>query len=298
MATRALPRLLYGVNHPYATTGLGDEAAIKAVTRADLTAFKDRWLRPDNAELFIVSSLPLATLMPLLDRQFGQWQAPAVPRGTKNFTPPPVPTGGPRIVLIDRPASPQSFIYGGEVTPIDPRADNTAIMAATDVLGGGSGRLFLDLREAKGWSYGAYGGASMNLRAVPYLIQAPVQADRTGDSVAAILQLVRGITGAKGVTSDELGRVVATSIGELPGRFETSASVLGAMQSNALLGRPDNYYELVSDRYRALTTPGVNQVLKSSIDPNALVFVVVGDASKVRPQLAKLGLPIEEIQPR
>jgi hypothetical protein len=74
--------------------------------------------------------------------------------------------------------------------------------------------------------------------------------------------------------------------------------VLGAMQSNALLGRPDNYYELVSDRYRALTTPGVNQMLKSSIDPNALVFVDVGDASKVRPQLAKLGLPIEEIQPR
>jgi predicted Zn-dependent peptidase len=234
----------------------------------------------------------------LLDRQFGQWQAPAAPRGTKSFTAPPVPTGGPRIVLIDRPGSPQSFIYGGEVTTIDARAENTAIMAATDVLGGGSGRLFLDLREAKGWSYGAYGGAAMNLAAVPYVVQAPVQADRTGESVAAILQHVRDITSAKGVTPVELGRVVATSIGELPGRFETSASVLGAMQSNALLGRPDNYYELISDRYRALAAPGVNQVLKSSIDPNAFVFVVVGDAAKVRPQLAKLRLPIEQIQPR
>ncbi len=298
MATRALPRLLYGANHPYATTALGDDTAIKAATRADLVAFKDRWLRPDNAALFIVSSLPLATLMPLLDRQFGQWQAPAAPRGIKSFTAPPVPSGGPRIVLIDRPASPQSFIYGGEVTTIDPRGDNTAISAATDVLGGSSGRLLLDLRETKGWSYGAFGGVSINLAAVPYLVQAPVQSDRTGDSVAAILQHVRDITGARGVTSGELGQVVANSIGELPGRFETGAAVLGAMQSNALLGRPDNYYELVSDRYRALGPAGVNQVLTSSIDPNAFVFVVVGDAAKVKPQLAKLGLPIEEMKPR
>ncbi|MCY7339415.1 MAG: insulinase family protein [Sphingomonas bacterium] len=298
MATRAMPGLIYGANHPYATTGLGDEAAIKGFTRADLLAFKDRWLRPDNGQLFIVSNLPLATVMPLLERQFGQWQAPATPRGVKTFSAVPAASRSPRIVLIDRPNSPQSFIYAGEVTSIDPRADNTAISAGSDVLGGISGRLALDLREDKGWSYGAYGGASMNLAAVPYLVQAPVQADRTGDSVAAILQHFRDITGGKGVTTSELDRAVTTSIGELPGRFETGASVLGAMQANALLGRPDNYYELISDRYRALDIAGVNQVLKSRINPDAFVFVVVGDAAKVRPQLAKLGLPIEQIQPR
>ena len=88
---------------------------------------------------------------------------------------------------------------------------------------------------------------------------------------------------------------MASATGELPGEFQTSDSVLGAMESNALYGRPDNYYELVADKYRALTTGQVDQALSSMLDPNGLVFVVVGDAAKVKPQLAKLGMPVEEV---
>ncbi|MEO5612317.1 MAG: pitrilysin family protein [Sphingomicrobium sp.] len=299
MASRALPALLYGEGHPYATTSQGSEAAVKGFTREQLLAFKQRWLRPDNAELFVVSDQPLATLKPILETALGTWQAPAGEPGTKSFGALPARPKSPRIVLIDRPGSPQSMIYGGELTPIDPRAENTALFAGADVLGGSTAsRINLELRERKGWSYGAFGFPSLTAAAVPFLVQAPVQADRTGDSIAALMTQIRSILGTKGVTDEERLRAVANGIGGLPGQFETGAAVLGAMQANALYGRPDNYYELLGDRYRALNNGAVDQALRQAIDPEGFVWVVVGEAAKIRPQLEKLHMPIEVIQPR
>ncbi len=294
IAGRALPVLLYGAAHPYAGTGGGDIAAVKALTRDDLIRFQQTWLRPDNAEIFVVSDRPLDEVRTALDARFGNWAAPASPRGTKTFAaPPPRPTT-PRIVLIDRPGSPQSIISGGQITPIDPRADLTAIQSANDVLGGNFlSRINMDLRETKGWSYGVNGRVALQEHVVPYVINAPVQADRTGDSIRALMDNFNGFFGAKGVTQEELERTVANSINQLPGRFETGAAVLGAMQSNALYGRPDNYYELLAPRYRAQTRVTLDQALRGVVDPKGFVWVVVGDAAKIRPQLEKLGMPIE-----
>jgi predicted Zn-dependent peptidase len=295
IAGRALPPLLYGASHPYGGTGQGDEAAVKGFSRDQLIGFRDRWLRPDNGRLFIVSDRPLAELKPILEQALGTWATPATPRGTKTFTAPPVATGT-RIVLIDRPGSPQSVIYGGEITPIDPRADNTAFNAGSDVLGGSTGsRINLDLREAKGWSYGAFSYPQLRLSSVPYLVQAPVQADRTGESVAALLQQINTLTTKKGVTAPELERSVASSIGGLPGQFETGVAVLQALQTIDMYGRPDDYYEQLAGRYRSLTPGQVDQVLRQAINPKNFTFVVVGDAAKVRPQLAKLGIPVTEM---
>jgi hypothetical protein len=85
---------------------------------------------------------------------------------------------------------------------------------------------------------------------------------------------------------------------ELPGQFETSNAVLGGMNANMLYRRPDNYYELLADKYRALTQTGLDQAMRSAIDPNSFTWVVVGDAAKVKPQLDKLGIPVEVIAPR
>jgi predicted Zn-dependent peptidase len=84
---------------------------------------------------------------------------------------------------------------------------------------------------------------------------------------------------------------------QLAGQFETSNAVLGALRSNALYGRPDDYWETIADRYRGMTVAGLDQAARQVIDPKKIVWVVVGDAAKVRPQLQKLGLPIEEMKP-
>ena len=299
IAARALPALIFGPNHPYAALRGGDSTAIGAASRDQLVAYKDRWIRPDNAKVFVVSDRPLAELMPLLNAQFGSWTAPAVAKGVKTFGAIPARPAASRIVLIDRPGSPQSVISGGQITPLDPRSDILAASSANDVLGGDFlSRINMDLREAKGWSYGVNGNFSLRERAVPYLINAPVQADRTGEAIAALDTQFGGFLGAKGVTPEELARVTANSINELPGRFETASAVLGAMMSNDLFGRPDDYHETLAARYRVQTPADVDRAIRAAVSQRGFVWLVVGDAAKVRPQLAKLGLPIEVVPAR
>jgi predicted Zn-dependent peptidase len=297
IASRALPGILFGPNHPYGAPSSGTEASVKGFTRAQLVAFKDHWLRPDNAELFVVSDLPLAELKPQLEAAFASWHAPAVAKGVKAFTVAPPTPAGSRIVLIDRPDSPQSVILAGQLTPIDPASDITAFTAGSDVLGSAtSSRINQDLREEKSWSYGAFAFPQLTQHAVPYLVIAPVQADRTGESVAEVIKQLKGITTTNGVTANELTQAVANEVGGLPGQFETGSSVLGAIQQMALYNRPDNYYETLGPKFRALTTASVDQAVRSALNPDAFTFIVVGDAAKVKPQLDKLGVPVEVMQ--
>lgn len=246
-----------------------------------------------------MSDKPLAEVLPLIEAEFGRWSAPAAAKGAKQFGAIPARPASPRIVLVDRPQSPQSVILAGQVTPVDPKGAVEALGSANDVLGGNFlSRINMDLRESKGWSYGVRGAAQLQERAVPYIVSAPVQADRTGESIAALNEQIGGFLDAKGVTPEEQERTIANRINALPGQFETSEAVLNAMMTNDLYDRPDNYYETLAGRYRMLTAADLDKAIRSAIDPRGFVWVVVGDAAKVRPQLEKLGYPIEVVTPR
>jgi predicted Zn-dependent peptidase len=248
-------------------------------------------------KLFIVSDRPLSEVQPLLEAQFGKWAAPATAKGVKNFTaPPPRPTA-PRILLVNRAGAPQSSIVGGQILPIDPKADIVPFDTANDVLGGTFlSRLNMDLREDKGWSYGVSGNENVMLHAVPYVVSAPVQADKTGEALAELNSQLNAFLTNKGVTDEELTRTVANSINQLPGEFETSGAVLSAMMNIDMLDRPDNYYETLPATYRAQTAQSLDQAARAALDPKGFTWIVVGDAAKVRPQLEKLGLPIEVVE--
>lgn len=294
LAARTLAPVLFGQGHPYGkpTTGSGDPAVVKTLTRDDLIAFQRAWLRPDKATIFVVSDRPLAEIRAVLDQSFGQWQGSGAP-GTKNFAQ-AVPAAQPRIILIDRPDSPQSLIQGGVVTSLKGTQELLPVIAANDVLGGNFlSRLNMDLRETKGWSYGVRGGFNRLLEGVPYVISAPVQADKTGAALAALRDDTVQFLSTKGITPEETERTINGSVRELAGSFETAADVLGGMQTNVLYKRPDNYYDTIADRYRALTGAQMDQAIRAAIDPSKFVWVVVGDAAKVKPQLDSLGLPVE-----
>jgi predicted Zn-dependent peptidase len=202
-------------------------------------------------------------------------------------------------VLIDRPQSPQSVILAGQLLQAEGTQDLLNLQAANEVLGGNFlARINMDLRERRGWSYGAFGGPNLREHQIPYIVQAPVQSDRTGESIAAIREDVSGFLGANGVTAEELQRVVLGNIRQLPGQFETSTAVLGALRTNALYHRPDDYWTTIAGRYRGMTAATLDTTARRYIDPNNFVFVVVGDAGRVRPQLERLGLPIEVMQPQ
>lgn len=300
IARRTLPSLLYGSAHPYGRpfTGSGEKSVVETLTRDELIAFHQAWIRPDNATIFVVSDLPLNRITAAAEKVLGDWAKPSVARGRKNFDAPP-PPARPRIVLVDRPQSPQSFILAGQVLPVQGVDDLLELTAANEVLGGSFlARINMELRERRGWSYGARGAISLFENRTPYILQAPVQADRTGDSIAAIQEQVSAFLTNDGVRAAELTRNALGNIRQLPGQFETSGAVLGALQSNALYRRADDYWETVADRYRAMTVQSLDAAARRSLDANGFVWVVVGDAASVQPQLERLGLPIEVVTGR
>ena len=302
LALRVLPPLLYGAGHPYGVpfTGSGDEAGVKAASRADLVSFDQRWLRPDNAAIFVVGDTSMAELMPLLEARFGNWRPPAGPKGVKSFpASAPAAGGGPRIILLDKPQSPQSMILAGEPLAVRGVDDPVTLTVANEILGGSAtSRLIMDLREAKGWAY--YAGSQVQLvrERMPLFLFAPVQTDKTGESIAAAQADLAGFLGPKGVTREELSRTISNQVLSLAGEFETSGAVLGAIMRNATLHRPDDYYVRLPDRYRAITAADLDAAARKAIDPRRLVWVIVGDAAKVRPQLDALHMPVEVMTAR
>ncbi len=297
LASRAAPRLVYGAASPYAkqAAGSGDPRAVAMLGGADLKAFHQAWLRPEKAKVFIVSDRPLAEVKAAFDTRFGDWRGQGV-AGTKSFAPPQ--PSAPKIVLVDRPDSPQSVVVGAQMTPLSGTGDLLAHVTANDVLGGNFlSRVNTDLRETKGWTYGVYGGFRRLEHAVPYIISAPVQADRTGDSIRALQGQVRSFLTTQGVTPAEFGRTINGFVRELSGNFETADAVLAAMQTNDIARRPDDYYATIAQKYRALTAPQLDAAARGTLDAAKFVWVVVGDAKTVRPQLDSIGLPVEVVTP-
>ena len=292
---RVVPKLIYGPASPYAKAqGGGDPRAVAALTRADLVAFQQAWLRPDKAKFFVVSDRPLAEVKAALDAKFGDWTPTGAP-GVKDFAASLAPSA-PKIVLVDRPDSPQSVIVGAFPTNLKGTQDLAPIQTANDALGGSFlSRVNMDLREKKGWSYGVSGRFQTAAEAAPYLLSAPVQADKTGPSLAAARDDVASFLGKEPMTQTEFTRAINGAVNALPGTYETSDAVLAAMQGNDLYKRPDDYQASLAARYRGYTLPQLNTAIQGALDPSKTIWVVVGDAKVVRPQLEGLGLPIEVV---
>ena len=299
LAGRELNRILFGA-HPYGQPGdgLGTAEAIRAMAPAALRAAHEQWMRPDLARISVAGDVTMAQLLPLLEAAFGTWPVPTTGQPIKHLDA-AIPVPRPRIVVIDRPNSPQSVIYAGRVLPLTGKTpDMEALAMANEVLGNGFlSRLNLDLREAKGWSYGVGSGVSSPAGPRALLVAAPVQADRTGDAIRALIAQMRAFPAARPLEAAELVRVTEGNIRSLPGSFETNAQVISAMIRNALLGRPDNFYAKLASRYRAIGADAINAAARTWLQPDGLTFVVVGTRKLIEPQLKGIDLPVEFVGP-
>ncbi|PKB19497.1 putative Zn-dependent peptidase [Novosphingobium kunmingense] len=297
LAVRSLAPILFGAGHPYGLPGdgLGFKADVSAQTAQSLKAAHQRWIRPETLKITVVGDITMDALLPMLNASFGDWAAPAgIAMAVKDIAR-PAPAPQPRIVLIDRPNSPQSVIVAGRVLPLTGRdADKEALDLANEVLGNGFlSRLNLDLREDKGWSYGVRSSVSSPLGSRALTVVAPVQADRTGDSIKLILADMAAFPASKPVDKVELARVTDGNVRGLPNRFQTNAQVLGAVVTNERLGRPDNYISTLASRYRAIDAAAIDTMARTYLGKDGLTFVVVGDRKVVEPQLKSVGLPVE-----
>src|SRR5881296_2784563 len=288
MALRVFPQLLYGANHAYGNplTGSGTEASVSAMTRDDLARFHRTWFNPNHATLVIVGDVSMAEIQPKLTRLFSSWQAGDVPQ--KNVS---AVADQPRslVYILDRPGAEQSIIFAADLAPPKANQHEYAIEAMTSLLGGQfTSRVNMNLREAKHWSYGAFTLVWDARGQRPFIAYAPVQTDKTKESMVEVDRELRGILGPKPVTQDELSKAQANLTLTLPGNWETMDAVQGSLEQLVTYGLDDHYYETYAQRVRALTIPDATQAAQEAIRPDHLVWVVVGDRAKIEPGIREL----------
>ncbi|HUE00086.1 MAG TPA: pitrilysin family protein [Bryobacteraceae bacterium] len=290
MALRVFPGLLYGPQHAYGNplTGSGTQASVAKLSREDLVKFHETWFKPNHATLIVVGDTTAGELKPKLESLFDGWKEGNVP--VKNiaavaYQPKPV------VYLLDRPGSMQSTILAGEVAPPRNNPDEIGIEAMNDILGGTFGaRINMNLREDKHWSYGARTLLWDARGQRPFIVFAPVETDKTKESLAEIDKELRGILGPKPPTPEELAKVKDTETLSLPGSRETMGEVANSIDNLVEYGLPDDYYEKYAGRVRALQVSDVEAMAKRVVRPDNLVWVVVGDRAKIEAGVRELNL--------
>ncbi|BBC74185.1 peptidase M16 [Altererythrobacter sp. B11] len=298
LASRALGPLIYGDAHPYGSVGAtGLPSVVQSLTPEALAAVHDTWLRADNATITVVGDVTMAELLPALERSFGDWRAPATPKPEKSVDAPVAPAK-PRLVVIDRPNSPQSVLVLSRVLPLTGMdKDQEALDLANQVIGSGFlSRLNMDLREDKGWTYGIGSALSDVTGPRSFSVYTPVQSDRTADSIRLILKDMKAFPAEQGVDETELQRVTDGNIRNLPNSFQTNGQVLGALLENEKLGRPDDYYARLPGIYRTIDAAEIDKAAADYLQPEQMVIIVVGDRAQIDDQLKTLNMPVDYIE--
>ena len=296
LALRTLPLLMYGDDHAYGIpfTGSGTEASINALTRDELVSWHQTWIRPSNGTLFVVGDTTMEEILPLLNQYFGAWKENRMAVPEKNIAEVAMREGA--VYLIDKPGAPQSLILAGHVAPATGVDNNIDILTMNDVIGGSfTARVNMNLREDKGWAYGAYTFMQDARGQRPWLAYAPVQTDKTADSIKELKREMDEFLNSSPARQDELDKSVRNNVNSLPGQFETAGAVLDALLSNDRFGRPDDYVSSLKSRYEAVDLAAVRAAAAQVIHPDNLIWLIVGDLEQIEQQIRDLGLGVVQI---
>ena len=290
MALRVLPKFVYGDGHAYAApfTGTGTEASVAKLTREDLIKFHKTWFKPGNGTLVIVGDTTLAEIRPKIEKLFQGWPAGTVP--AKDVKPVAL-RAKPVVYIMDKPQAPQSVVICGH--PATPSADPDAIAIETmnDILGGDFvSRINMNIREDKHWSYGAMSLLFPAKGQRLFLAYAPVQSDKTKETIVEIGKEFEGILGQKPITNDEFQNAKASKVLGLPGRWETMAAVEASISEMVTYGLAEDFYQRYSGRVQKLAIDDLAKAAKKAVRPEALVWVVVGDRAQIEPKIRELGI--------
>jgi zinc protease len=286
MANRVFAPALYGRNHPY---GLQlTEAGVAKLTRDAVANFHQTWYRPENTTLLIVGDTTLTEIRPQLERAFAAWKAGNTP---KKKIPPVAAPQQADVYLIDKPGAAQSFLLAGTITPPRNNPQEIPLGIWNDILGGTfGGRVNMNLREEKHWSYGARTGFQFARGDSAWIASAPVQTDKTKESLIELNKEIHDVSGARPISQAELDKDKANRTLRLAGSRETVSQVGEAMETIVKYGFPDDYYSTYASKIRALTTDELTGAGKSFLNPDHLIWVVVGDLAKIEAGVRDLNL--------
>lgn len=288
LANEQAARLVYG-QHPYSTVSptAGD---IEKLTRADLRSLHQRAFIPNDAVFIVVGDVDGDDVLREIDDLFGHW-----PQGSPDKPEfPSIPERSTRsLTLVDRPGSAQANIVLAN-SAIDRRSpDYFPMLVMNQVLGAGaSSRVFMNLREDKGYTYGAY--TRMNTRRLSgdFEATAEVRTAVTGDSLREFFFELDRIR-AETVPQQELDDAKNFLTGVFPIRAETQEGLTNLIVNRLLYGLPDDYLETYRDNVVAVTADDVQRVANRYVRPDEMAIVIVGDAKEVIPQAEGYSQAIE-----
>jgi len=287
IASEVYANLLYGAAHPYGHAQGGSEASVRAMTAGDLRAFYSKYYRPNNSALIVVGDVKADNIVSQLERALSEWKPAAVP--AIQLTASPVERSHTTIYVVDRPGAAQSVINIGQVGAPRSTPDYFTRLVLNQMLGGAFvSRVNLNLREAKGYTYGARTTFDYRVGAGPFTASAGVQTAVTKESVAEFLKELRGIRGDIPVTQHELEQAKQSLVRGFPRTFETPAQIASRLADVALYGLPDNYFNSYIAGIQRVTAEDVARVAREAIDPSRLAIVIVGDRSVIEPGLRSL----------
>ncbi|MDH3978112.1 MAG: insulinase family protein, partial [Gammaproteobacteria bacterium] len=245
------------------------------------------WFKPDNATLIVAGDIRLDELKRKLNKLFSDWQPGTVPAKQLAVD---APENVSTIYVVDRTEAEQSVIFAGQLLPPRANPDELALQAMNNILGGlSSSRINMNLREDKGWSYGAYSMIVGARGQRPLLIYAPVQTDKTRESIEQIKMEMLGIETDQPPTSDELDIVKNSKTLSLPGRWETNMNLVGALEEIVRYGLPEDYWSTYAANLNGLSLQATQQAARNYVQPDKVIWVVVGDRQKIEPALRELG---------
>lgn len=289
IAERAFGHLLYP-GHPYGHLPIGTEGALRGMKLREVAAFHRDVYAPSRVTIVAAGAAPHGELAALVERAFGGWQATATPLpDPMSFPTPATPVN--RIALVHRAGAPQSELRLGHVAVPRSTTDYHALLVLNMVLGGQFvSRVNTNLREQKGYTYGARTSFDFRRGRGPFVLSTSVQSEATVDAAREALAEIHAIRGERPVIRQELETGRAALTRGYPRNFETAEQISRGAAQLALYDLPDDYFSTFVPRVLAVDEAEVTRVAEKHIDPSRLLAVIVGDRDKVAPGLPGLDL--------
>lgn len=288
LANEQAARLLYG-EHPYSK--ISPQAAdIEKLSRDRLEEFHRATLIPNNATLIVVGDIESEQLLKEIEDLFGEWPAGELPR--REFASPPIHERR-SLTIVDRPGSAQSNIVLTNLAIDRTDPDYFPFLVMNQVLGAGaSSRVFMNLREEKGYTYGAYTRFDCKRLAGDFEATAEVRTSVTGDSLKEFFYELERIRDEK-VGDDELSDAKNFLTGVFPIRAETQEGLTNLITNQKLYDLPDDYLQTYRDNVNAVTAEDVERVARKYVRPAEMAIVIVGDAEEILPQASPYAESVE-----
>jgi zinc protease len=288
LAQRILPGIIYGADHAYGKPASGSEKTVATISREDLIKWHADWFKPGSTTVVVTGDTTLDKVLPALEESLGNWKggtAPPKKLGTVARTP------GRKVYLIDKPNAPQSTIVAAHISEASGQPEDLALEPVMQNFGGmATSRLNRNLRLDKHWSYGTSGQVTSVRGQRTFVVVAPVQTDKTKESIVEVTKEIGNVAGARPIGGEEFTSIMRNMTSRLAGRFETISALEAAAIAQINFNLPADYWTNYSANLRSLNESQLNAAAKKFVRPGEIVWIIIGDLSKIEAGIRELNM--------